>query len=50
MARERQNGTTLFYSFLGQGGEEEKDFCEALSTALGSIVFVGKGSQGLESS
>jgi len=26
LARERQSGNTLFYSFLGWGGEEEKDF------------------------
>jgi len=25
LARERQSGTTLFSSFLGRGGEEEKD-------------------------
>jgi len=25
LARERQSGTTLLYSFLGRGGEEEKD-------------------------
>jgi hypothetical protein len=31
-ARERKTGNTLFYSFLGRGGEEEKDVCEALIT------------------
>ena len=25
LARERQSGNTLLYSFLGRGGEEEKD-------------------------
>jgi len=30
LARPRQTGTTLFTSFLGRGGEEEKDVCEAL--------------------
>jgi len=26
LALPRQSGNTLFYSFLGWGGEEEKDF------------------------
>jgi len=26
VALERHTGNTLFYSFLGRGGEEEKDF------------------------
>jgi hypothetical protein len=26
LARPRQTSNTLFYSFLGRGGEEEKDF------------------------
>src|SRR5258708_32799662 len=30
LARSRQSGNTLFYSFLGGGGEEEKDVLEAL--------------------
>src|SRR5258708_38049948 len=28
LALPRQSGNTLLYSFLGRGGEEEKDFCE----------------------
>src|SRR5260370_27475519 len=36
-------GNTLFYSFLGRGGEEEKDVCEALSplsnlSSTGSVI------------
>src|SRR5260370_21893225 len=36
-------GNTLFYSFLGRGGEEEKDVCEALSplsnlASTGSVI------------
>ncbi len=30
LARPRQPGNTLLYSFLGRGGGEEKDFLEAL--------------------
>jgi hypothetical protein len=31
VARSRHTGNTLFSSFLGRGGEEEKNVCEALS-------------------
>src|SRR5260370_6688121 len=35
-ARSRPTGTTLFSSFLGRGGEEEKDVCEALTSSRGA--------------
>ncbi len=33
-ARSRPTGNTLFSSFFGRGGEEEKDFCKTLLQAL----------------
>jgi len=36
VALPRHSGTTLLYSFLGRGGEEEKDVWEALWKTLQS--------------
>jgi len=48
VARERHTGNTLFYSFLGRGGEEEKDVCETLARASPAVnILFGQKSRNI---